>query len=100
VVIGLLTDVRGCPVAVEVFPGNTQDAATVEGKVKELRRRYGVSEVVLAGDRGMVTASNEEKPALLPEAEGLKINCRACRSHPAAGRNRAASLMAQGKTTK
>ena len=73
VVIGLLTDARGCPVAVEVFPGNTQDAATVEGKVKELRQRYGVSEVVLVGDRGMITASNEEKLAHLPEAEGLRI---------------------------
>ncbi|MEI7439139.1 MAG: IS1634 family transposase [Thermoleophilia bacterium] len=73
VVIGLLTNAEGCPVAVEVFPGNTQDAATVEGKVKELRERYGVSEIVLVGDRGMITASNEEKLAALPEAEGLKI---------------------------
>ena len=59
--------------AVEVFPGNTQDAATVEAKVKELRALYGVKEVVLVGDRGMITASNEEKLALLPQAEGLKI---------------------------
>jgi len=73
VVIGLLTNAEGCPVAVEVFPGNTQDAATVESKVKELRERYGVSELVLVGDRGMITASNEEKLAALPEAEGLKI---------------------------
>lgn len=36
----VLTSVEGCPVAVEVFPGNTQDASTVEGKVKELRGRY------------------------------------------------------------
>jgi hypothetical protein len=73
IVIGLLTNAEGCPVAVEVFPGNTQDAATVEGKVRELRGRYGVSEIVLVGDRGMITASNEEKLAALPEAEGLKI---------------------------
>ena len=73
VVIGLLTNAEGCPVAVEVFPGNTQDAATVESKVKELRERYGVSELVLVGDRGMITASNEEKLAALPESEGLKI---------------------------
>jgi hypothetical protein len=73
VVIGLLTDARGCPVAVEVFPGDTQDAATVEGKVKELRELYGVKELVLVGDRGMITASNERKLALLPQAEGLKI---------------------------
>ncbi len=73
IVIGLLTNAEGCPVAVEVFPGNTQDAATVEGKVRELRERYGISELVFVGDRGMITASNEEKLALLPEAEGLKI---------------------------
>ena len=73
VVIGLLTDARGCPVAVEVFPGNTQDAATVEAKVKELRQVYGVKDIVLVGDRGMITRSNEAKLAALPEAEGLKI---------------------------
>ena len=73
VVIGLLTSAEGCPVAVEVFPGNTQDASTVEGKVKELRNRYGVKELVLVGDRGMITASNEKKLAALPEAEGLNI---------------------------
>lgn len=73
IVIGLLTNSAGCPVAVEVFPGNTQDAATVEGKVRELRERYGVSEIVLVGDRGMITASTEEKLAALPAAEGLKI---------------------------
>jgi hypothetical protein len=73
IVIGLLTSAEGCPVAVEVFPGNTQDASTVEGKVRELREKYGVSELVLVGDRGMITASNEEKLAALPEAEGLKI---------------------------
>lgn len=73
IVIGLLTNADGCPIAVEVFPGNTQDASTVEGKVKELREKYGVSELVFVGDRGMITASNEEKLAALPEAEGLKI---------------------------
>lgn len=73
IVIGLLTNSEGCPVAVEVFPGNTQDASTVEKKVKELSQRYGVSELVLVGDRGMITASNEEKLAALPEPERLKI---------------------------
>ena len=73
VVIGLLTSAEGCPVAVEVFPGNTQDAATVEAKVKEVRQRYGVKELVLVGDRGMITRSNEAKLAALPESEGIKI---------------------------
>lgn len=73
IVVGLLTDSRGCPVAVEVFPGNTQDAATVEAKVKELRQSYGVKNIVLVGDRGMITKSNEQKLAALPEAEGMQI---------------------------
>jgi hypothetical protein len=73
VVIGLLTSSDGCPVAVEVFPGNTQDASTVEAKVKELRQTYGIQEVVLVGDCGMITSAVEEKLSALPEAEGLKI---------------------------
>jgi transposase len=73
VVIGLLTSADGCPVAVEVFPGNTQDASTVEAKVRELQTQYGVKELVLVGDRGMITASNEQKLQALPEHEGIKI---------------------------
>jgi Transposase DDE domain len=73
VVIGLLTSPDGCPVAVEVFPGNTQDASTVEAKVRELRQTYGIKEVVLVGDRGMITSAVEEKLSALPDAEGLKI---------------------------
>ncbi len=73
IVVGLLTDSRGCPVAVEVFPGNTQDAATVEGKIKEIQQTYGVKNLVFVGDRGMITKSNEAKLAALPEAEGLRI---------------------------
>ena len=73
IVIGLLTDANGCPVAIEVFPGNTQDATTVETKIKELKQKYGVKNIVLVGDRGMITKSNEEKMKDLPEAEGVKI---------------------------
>lgn len=73
IVIGLITNAQGCPVAIEVFPGNTQDAATVEGKLKELRVTYGIKDIVFVGDRGMVTQSNEEKLKALPEGEGIKI---------------------------
>lgn len=73
VVIGLLTSADGAPVAVEVFPGNTQDASTVEAKVKELQQQYGIKELVLVGDRGMITASNEAKLRALPEHENIKI---------------------------
>ena len=60
-VIGLLCSKEGCPVGVEVFAGNTQDASTVPEKIAQLRREYGLKEVIFVGDRGMVTRSVAEK---------------------------------------
>ena len=56
--LGLLCNEEGCPVGVEVFPGNTQDATTVVEKVKELQTEYGLKKVIFVGDRGMVTQTN------------------------------------------
>jgi transposase len=61
VVAGLLCNSRGCPVGVEVFAGNTQDAATVVAKIQELRREYGLKDIVFVGDRGMLTQANLAK---------------------------------------
>jgi hypothetical protein len=58
---GLLTDSRGCPVAVEAFPGNTADPATVEAAVEKLRARFGLTDIVLVGDRGMLTSARIER---------------------------------------
>ena len=58
---GLLTDARGCPVAVEAFVGNTADPATVEAQVEKLRSRFGLTELVLVGDRGMLTSARIER---------------------------------------
>ena len=58
---GLLTDARGCPVAVEAFPGNTADPATLEAQIEKLRTRFGLAEVVLVGDRGMLTSARIER---------------------------------------
>jgi transposase len=55
VVYGLLTDASGCPVAVEVYEGNTADPTTVPGQVEKLRERFGLGKLVLVGDRGMLT---------------------------------------------
>jgi len=55
IVYGLLTDRQGCPVAVSVYPGNTGDPTTVPDQVTRLREEFGLSEVVLVGDRGMLT---------------------------------------------
>jgi len=53
-VVGLLTDEQGWPLAVEVFRGNTSDPATVGSQVRKLAERFGGSEVTLVGDRGML----------------------------------------------
>ncbi|MGC8473100.1 MAG: IS1634 family transposase [Candidatus Dormibacteria bacterium] len=52
---GLLTDGEGRPVAIEVYPGNTGDPATVEAQVEKLQRRFHLRQVLLVGDRGMLT---------------------------------------------
>ena len=51
---GLLTDRRGCPVAVSVYPGNTGDAKTLLPAVTKLREDFGLDTVVMVGDRGMI----------------------------------------------
>jgi hypothetical protein len=58
---GLLTDARGCPVAVEAFPGNTADPATVETQIDKLRVRFDLTDIVLVGDRGMLTSARIER---------------------------------------
>ena len=55
IVFGLLCNREGCPIAVEVFEGNTADPRTVGAQLDKLRRRFGLSRVVLVGDRGMLT---------------------------------------------
>jgi transposase len=54
IVIGLVTTGHGEPIAVQVFDGNTSDPLTVPAQVETLRRRFGITEVVFVGDRGMV----------------------------------------------
>jgi transposase len=57
VVFGLMTDARGCPIAVEVYAGNTADPKTVADQVTKLRQRFGLQRVILVGDRGMITSA-------------------------------------------
>jgi transposase len=52
---GLLTDARGCPVAVSVFEGNTADPKTLLPQVEKVRDRFGVASLILVGDRGMIS---------------------------------------------
>jgi transposase len=70
IVFGLLTNARGCPVAVEVFDGNTSDPKTVATQVGKLRQRFGLQKVVLVGDRGMITSARIRED--LPAAHGIE----------------------------
>lgn len=51
---GLLTDARGCPVAVSVYEGNVGDSQTLMPEVKRLRESFGIERLVMVGDRGMI----------------------------------------------
>src|SRR5712691_1946356 len=57
VVFGVLTNAEGCPVAVEVFEGNTGDPKTVASQVRKLLERFKLERSVLVGDRGMLTSA-------------------------------------------
>lgn len=67
IVIGLLTDPAGDPVSVRVFKGNTQDPSTVEEQIRTLVQSFGVTEVILVGDRGML-----KKPQITALPEGFR----------------------------
>ena len=54
---GLLCAEDGCPVAIEVFSGNTADPQAVASQVKKIQARFGIEKVALAGDRGMITTA-------------------------------------------
>jgi len=68
IVYGVLTDAEGRPVAVQVYPGDTGDPSTVPDQVTKLSQQFGLSQVVLVGDRGMLTQTQintlKEHPGL------------------------------------
>lgn len=69
IVYGLLCNADGCPVAIEVFEGNTADPNTLNAQIEKLRRRFGVQRIVLVGDRGMITSRRIDES--LRDVEGL-----------------------------
>jgi hypothetical protein len=60
IVYGLLCAPDGCPVAIEVFDGNTGDPATLPAQIAKLKQRFGLDHVVMVGDRGMITEARLE----------------------------------------
>ena len=65
---GLLTDARGCPVAVSVHEGNVADSQTLLPELKRLREDFGVGQLVMVGDRGMISSKAIEE---MRETEGV-----------------------------
>jgi len=61
IVYGVMTNGEGCPVAVSVYAGNTGDPTTVADQIEKLRMRFGLSRVVMVGDRGMLTQPQIDK---------------------------------------
>ncbi len=75
IVFGLLCAADGCPLAVEVFAGNTADPTTVGPQVDRIRQRFGITRIALVGDRGMLTTARLRKdlqPAGLDWISALK----------------------------
>jgi transposase len=54
---GLLCNAEGCPVAIEVFEGNTGDPSTLGKQIKKVRKRFGITRIAWVGDRGMITSA-------------------------------------------
>ena len=75
IVFGLICTSQGCPVAVEVFAGNTADPATVAPQVAKLKDRYGIDQLAWVGDRGMLTQARIDtllRPAGLDWVSSLR----------------------------
>jgi hypothetical protein len=74
IVYGLLCAADGCPVAIEVFSGNTADPTTFTAQVNKIRKRFGIRRLVLVGDRGMITSKRlDEKIAAEAALDGLYV---------------------------
>jgi hypothetical protein len=80
IVYGVMTDNDGRPLALDVYPGNTADPATVPDQVDKLRKRFGLQRVVLVGDRGMLTQAQIDKLRSRPGLGWLSaLRCEAIR---------------------
>jgi transposase len=65
---GLLTDERGCPIAVRAYEGNVSDSTTLVDQVERVQRDFGIEGFVIVGDRGMISQKQIEA---LREKEGI-----------------------------
>ena len=63
---GLLCNNEGCPIAIEVFPGDTADPMTVKAQIEKIKNKFKLNNITIVGDRGMITNTRIE--------DCLKIN--------------------------
>lgn len=66
IVYGVLANASGCPVAVQVYPGNTGDPRTVADQAGKIKERFGLDRAVLIGDRGCITQTQIKQLAAYP----------------------------------
>ena len=75
IVYGLLCSPAGVPIAIEVFEGNTADPKTLAAQIRKLKTRFGLTQIALVGDRGMLTSArirDELRPAQLDWISALR----------------------------
>ncbi|MDI3313615.1 MAG: IS1634 family transposase [Mycobacterium sp.] len=75
IVYGLLCSPAGVPIAIEVFKGNTADPKTLAAQITKLKTRFGLTQIALVGDRGMLTSARirgELRPAELDWISALR----------------------------
>ena len=71
IVFGLLCNPQGCPIAVEVFEGNTGDPTTLPKQVEKVRSRFGIERLVWVADRGMITQARIKEDLQLLELDWI-----------------------------
>lgn len=67
IVFGLLCNREGCPVAVEVFDGNTADPKTLGSQIEKLRNQFKLTRLIVVGDRGLLTEARIRKDLAVHE---------------------------------
>ena len=75
IVYGLLCDVEGRPIAIEVFEGNTSDSTTLPSQIQKIKNRFKIKHLVMVGDRGIITETKiheEIKPHSLDWISALR----------------------------
>ena len=68
---GLLTDRRGCPVAIDVFEGNVKDSATLLDQIEKIKTNFNLEQIVIVGDRGMITQGHVDHFKLMQNIDWI-----------------------------